>query len=441
MRFTNKDLKRLIIPLLIEQVLAVAVGFADSFMVSSRGDAAISAVSLVDTVMILLINIFTALATGGAVVAGQYIGQERKKDACKATQQLILFVAAFSVVITALIYIGHYWILHGVFGKLEPDVMGNAKIYLLITAGSVPFIALYNGGAAIFRVMGNSKISMYTSLFMNALNIIGNAICIYGLKMGVAGAAIPTLLSRMVAAVLVLMLLRNDRYPVHLEKKFTFHFDKGMIKKILHIGVPNSLENSMFQLGKIIVLRLVTSFGVASVAANAVSNTLATFQILPGMAMCLAVVTVASQCVGAGEYDQAKYYTKKLLAMTYGLMILTNIVIFLLLPTLLSAYGVSQDAGQMAKQILTYHGVCGVIIWPVSFVLPNTLRAANDVRYTMVIAIVSMWIFRIAFSYILGKILGWGVFGIWVAMTIDWVFRSVSFIIRYIKGKWQLQEI
>lgn len=441
MRFTNKDLSRLIVPLMIEQLLAVAVGFVDSFMVSSAGEAAISAVSLVDTVMILMINIFTALATGGAVVAGQYIGQGRTKDACKATEQLILFIAVFSLGVTVLIYAAHYWILHGVFGQIDHDVMESAKIYLLITAGSIPFLALYNGGAAIFRAMGNSRISMYTSLSMNILNIIGNFILIYGLKMGVAGAAIPTLVSRIFAAVMILVLLRSSRYPVHLERKLSFHFDKGIIKKILHIGIPNSLENSMFQMGKILVLSLVSTFGLVSIAANAVTNTVAMFQMLPGMAMCLALLTVVSQCVGAGEYDQAKYYTKKLMIIAYGLLIVINIGILFLLPTIVRVYHLTEETGMLAEKILTYHGICGILIWPLSFILPNTLRAANDVKFTMVVAIVSMWIFRIGFSYVLGKYLGWGVFGVWVAMTIDWMFRLICFVIRYVRGKWQQHQI
>lgn len=441
MRFTNKQLAQLIVPLIIEQLLTVTVGLADSVMVASAGEAAVSAVSLVDTVMVLLINIFAALATGGAVVAGQYIGQERTENACKAAEQLVMFITVLSIGITFLVYAGQKLILHGVFGAIEPEVMENSRIYLLIVSASIPFIALYNGGAAIFRSMGNSQISMKTSLLMNGVNIVGNAILIYGFKMGVAGAAIPTLCSRVLASVIIILLLRRERYPVHLRKGMRFCFEKHTVKKILHIGVPNGLENSMFQLGKILVLSLVATFGTASIAANAVSNTIALFQILPGMAMGFAILTVVAQCVGAGDYQQARYYTKKLMIVTYAAMVLMNVVIFFMLPLIIHVYHLSDVTAQLAEKILIYHACCCTTIWPASFSLPNTLRAANDVKFTMWISIFSMWVFRIAFSYVLGQFLGWGVFGIWVAMTIDWLFRAICFTLRYFRGKWQLQKI
>ncbi|EET61384.1 MATE efflux family protein [Marvinbryantia formatexigens DSM 14469] len=441
MMFTNKQLRQLIVPLIIEQLLSVTVGLADSVMVASVGEAAVSGVSLVDTIMVLIINIFAALATGGAVVAGHYIGQQRKEYACKATDQLMLFVTVLSIIVTVGVYAGQNLILHGIFGQIEEDVMKNARIYLLIVTASVPFIALYNGGAAIFRSVGNSKISMESSLLMNAVNITGNAILIYGCKMGVEGAAIPTLVSRMFAALIMIVLLRRENQPVHMSRKIQMHFDKHMIHKILHIGVPNGLENSMFQLGKILVLSLVATFGTASIAANAVSNTIAMFQTLPGMAMGFAILTVAAQCAGAGDYKQVRYYTKKLLVIEYIAMVAINVVVYLMLPVIIQVYHLQPETAAMTRQILTYHACCACTIWPMSFSLPNTLRAANDVKITMWISIFSMWIFRILFSYILGEYMSWGVFGIWVAMTIDWLFRAICFTIRYIRGKWQYQNI
>lgn len=440
MRFTNRQLRQLIIPLIVEQLLAVTVGMADSIMTASVGEAAVSAVSLVDTIMILMINIFAALATGGAVVTGQYIGQGRPEQSSKAADQLILFIGVLAVGITAIVYLGKYWILHGIFGKIEADVMYHSNIYLMIVTASIPFIALYNGGAALFRAMGDSKTPMKTALLMNAVNIVGNAILIYGLKLGVAGAAIPTLCSRILAAVVILILLKNQRLTVHLSRHFMFRFDRHLVRKIMNIGVPNGLENSMFQIGKILVLSLVSGFGTASIAANAVSNTIATFQVLPGTAMGYAVLTVISQCIGAKDYQQAKYYTKKLLLITYGAMFLCNVIVVLILPGILFAYNLSDVTANLTRQIIFYHALCCVTIWPMSFTLPNSLRASNDVKFAMVTSIVSMWVFRILFSYVLGQTLGLGVFGIWVAMTIDWLFRAICFTIRYLRGKWQMKS-
>lgn len=439
--FTNRALTALIIPLIIEQALAVLVGMADSIMVASVGEAAVSGVSLVDNIMVLLINVFAALATGGAVVAGQYLGQGRKEGARKATDQLIWFITICALIVTVVIYACKYWILHGVFGQIEADVMGHANTYLMIVAASIPFIAVYNGGAAIFRTMGNSEISMRVSIVMNVVNVCGNAILIYGFHRGTEGVAIPTLVSRMTAAVLIMLLLFNRKRDIYMTASLKYRPDFSMIRKILTVGVPNGLENSMFQLGKIIVLSLVSTFGTYAIAANAVSNTLASFQVLPGMAIVLAVTTVIARCVGAGDYEQVKYYTKKLLVITYVCQFVTNLIIVLALPYILMAYHLSDQTAQVTTDIVIFYAVCSVLIWPLAFTIPATFRASGDAKMCMVISIVSMWIFRIIFSYILGKYMGMGVFGVWVAMIIDWVVRGICFIARYFSGKWKHQAI
>lgn len=435
--FSNRELANLIGPLVIEQLLAVFVGMADSIMVANVGEAAVSGVSLVDNIMILIINIFAALATGGAVVAGQYIGRKDEKSACKAATQLVWFVCLSAVAIMILVYLGKDIILNQVFGHITAEVKGHADIYLLIVTASIPFIALYNGGAAIFRAMGNSQVSMRVSLLMNAINVTGNAILVFGLRIGTAGVAIPTLISRMVAAIVITVLLCNQTRILHIERTLKIRFDGRMIRKILAIGVPNGLENSMFQLGKILVLSLVSTFGTYAIAANAVSNAIALFQILPGMAISLAITTVISQCVGANDYEQVHYYLKKLLAIIYVAMVGTVALIFLALPLILKAYNLSDQTAAAATNIIHFHGISAMIIWPLSFALPAAYRAAGDAKACMYTSIVSMWIFRIGFSYLVGKYMGLGVFGVWVAMVIDWVVRAICFVIRYFNGKWK----
>ena len=435
--FSNRELANLIGPLVIEQLLAVLVGMADSIMVANVGEAAVSGVSLVDNIMILIINIFAALATGGAVVAGQYLGRKDEKSACKAATHLVWFVSLSAVVIMILVYFGKDIILNQVFGHITAEVKGHADIYLLIVTASIPFIALYNGGAAIFRAMGNSQVSMRVSLLMNAINVTGNAILVFGLRIGTAGVAIPTLISRMVAAIVITVLLCNQTRILHIERTLKFRFDGRMIRKILAIGVPNGLENSMFQLGKILVLSLVSTFGTYAIAANAVSNAIALFQILPGMAISLAITTVISQCVGANDYEQVHYYLKKLLVIIYVAMAGTVALIFLALPLILKAYNLSDQTAAAATNIIHFHGISAMIIWPLSFALPAAYRAAGDAKACMYTSIVSMWIFRIGFSYLVGKYMGLGVFGVWVAMVIDWVVRAICFVIRYFNGKWK----
>ena len=417
--FSNSDLRKLIGPLIVEQLLLIVVGLVDSIMVASVGESAVSAVSLVDTIMVLVTQVFTALGTGGAVVAGQFLGQKNEKKSCEASDQLMLFLLVSSIGVMILGYLLKYFILHKVFGTLEADVMGFANIYLLIVFLSIPAIAIYNGAAALFRAMGNS-------------------ILIYGLKMGVVGAAIPTVFSRYLAAVIAFYLIKNQDLQIHISEKMCFKFDGSMIKRILYIGIPNGLENSMFQLGKIVVLNLVASFGTASIAANAVSNCLALFQIVPGMAIGQADLAVVSQCVGADDEYQTRYYTKKMMKLSYIGIIITNVIIFLGLNLILDIYNLSEGTAQMTREIIIYHGIMAMLIWPLSFMIANTLRASNDVKFCMLVCIFSMWIFRIGFSYIVGKYMGLGVFGVWVAMTIDWAVRSVFFVWRYLSGKWKL---
>ena len=455
--FSNKDLVRLYVPLIIEQMLAMLVGLADSIMVSSVGESAVSGVSLVDSCFQLIINLFAALATGGAVTVGQYLGQKNKEKAGEAATQLIWFSLILSLGVMTLMYAGKGLILNHVFGQIEADVYegftlkrfradvyGHADTYMMIVNASIPFLALYNAGAAIFRSIGNSNISMRVSLIMNGINVVGNAILIYACKCGTEGVAIPTLVSRLAAAVIMIILLipkksaqaKQDSTRIYIKKSLHYRANWHMLKSILLVGIPNGLENSMFQLGKILVLSLVSTFGTYAIAANAVGNVIAGFQLMAGMAASLAMVTVVSRCVGAGDYEQAKYYTIKVLVMAYMCIIVTVLFTFAVLPLVMKAYGLSYEAQSAAEKILMLHGIAASTIWPVAFTLPCTFRAAGDVKYSMIVSICTMWICRIVFSYVLGKYMGMGVFGVWVAMIMDQFVRGVLFIRRYLSGRW-----
>ena len=315
--------------------------------------------------------------------------------------------------------------------------MKDSRTYLLIVLSSIPMIAMYNAGAAIFRAMGNSNIAMKTSLLMNSINVFGNALLIFGFHRGVEGVAIPTVVSRGVACVVILILLNNQKHELHILHPYPFKIKWNVLKKILYIGIPNGLENSMFQLGKIAVLSLVSGLGTASLAANAVGNNIANFAILPGMSFGFALLTVCAQCVGAGDFEQVKYYTKHMMRVEYLCLIASNLIVILALPFILSVYNLSDEAAQYANDIILYHAACVVTIWPLSFTLPNTLRAAADVKVTMVLSIISMWVFRFGFSYLLTMVFHMGIFGVWVAMTIDWLVRGIFFVCRYRSGRWQ----
>lgn len=438
--FSPKDLRALIIPLVIEQFLAITVGLADSIMVAQVGEAAMSAVSLVDTVNILLVNAFSALATGGAVIVGQYLGRREGDKAGHAGTQLLLFMAEAGLLITALVYLGRGFVLGVVFGRVEADVAAYANTYYLIVEASIPFLAIYSAGAALFRVMGNSGVSMRVSLLMNAINVLGNAALIFGLKLGVAGVAIPTLLSRGVAAGAVVVLLCRPGLALRLER-FSPRHDRHIFKYILRFGVPNGLESSMFQLGRILLLSTVSALGTASVAANAIGNTVCGFQNVPGTAMGLAMVTVVSRCVGARDYGRTRHYTKKLMKYTYVTFTAAVLVSFALLPLIMKLYNVSPEADRMARLIIWMHGTVGILLWAPSFALPNALRAAGDTRFTLIASTASMWTMRVGLGILMGTYWGMGVLGIWVAMLGDWAVRVALFIPRFRGHKWEIMGI
>ena len=435
-RFSNRALVQLIGPLVLEQLLVVTVGMADTVMVSVNGEWAVSGISLVDQINTLIIQVFAALATGGAVVASQYLGRRDRESACTSARQLMYAMLLLSVAIAVpvLIFNGH--ILTFVFGKAEPAVMEAAETYFWLSALSYPFIGIYNAGAALFRSMGNSKVSLFASAVMNVINIGGNAILIFGLDMGVAGAAIASLASRAAAAVMVIWLLLDPHKPVNLADVWRVRIDGGILRSILSVGIPSGMENGTFQIGKLLVAGLVTSFGTTAITANAICNNVGAFSNLPGSAMSLAMITVIGQCIGAGDYDQAKYYVRKLMLVTVIGMAALNVGIFFAAPPLVGMYQASDATYDLALFVLRYNCVC-TLWWPPSFALPNALRAAGDTKFTMVVSMVSMWVCRVALSYVLGLWFNLGFFGVWMAMTIDWAVRAVLFVVRYRSGKWQ----
>lgn len=434
--FSKKDLRKLIIPLILEQTLAITVGMADTMMISSAGEAAVSGVSLVDMFNNLIISVLAALATGGAVVTSQCIGAGRREEACRSARQLVFTEAAITIGISVLVLLFHRQILGLFFGQIEADVMQNAIIYLIISVFSFPLLAVYDSCAALYRSMGNAQITLKISLLMNVINVVGNAIGVYVLKLGVAGVAIPSLVSRGVAGVVLFTFLHNPDNLVFLTRE-KFKVDATIVKRILFIGIPSGIENGIFQLGRVLVVSIIAAFGTSQIAANGVANSLDSMGCIVGQAMSLAMITVIGRCVGAGEEGQVRYYTKKLLGETYFYTAVINSIILLLLPWILQIYGLGEETTRLSYILVMIHDGMAIFLWPASFVLPNMLRACNDVKYTMVVSIFSMITFRIGFSYVFGVHMGWMAVGVWAAMVIDWVFRVLCFVGRYLAGTWR----
>ena len=436
--FSNKRLVQLIIPLVIEQGLTILVGMCDGVMVSSVGEAAISGVSLVDMINAVSLVLFAALATGGAVVTSQLLGARRQEDARRSAGQLVLMAFTLGVAAMALCLIFARGLLKLFFGSIDESVMDAGLIYLRITALSFPFIALYNAGAALFRSTGNSKISMQVSLLMNAINIVGNALCIFVLKMGVAGVAVPTVVSRAVAAVLILALATRRDQELYLQMQTLYPVDRKMMGKILRIGIPSACENSFFQFGRLVVVSMIALFGTTQTSANAVANTLDSMGIVIGQAMGLAMVTVVGQSVGAGDKEQATYYVKKLMFWSYLLLGIVNTLIILFADQLIGLYSsLTPETVDLTRKLVWIHAGAAIVLWATSFVLPNALRAANDVKFTMWVGIFSMLVCRIFGSWLLCVHFGLGAVGVWIAMVTDWVCRTSFFVPRVLSGKWK----
>ena len=436
--FSNQRLIRLIIPLVIEQGLTILVGMCDGVMVSSVGEAAISGVSLVDMINAVVLILFAALATGGAVVTSQFLGARQMEKAKKSAGQLVLMAGVLGSVSAVLCIVFARGLMKLFFGSIDQAVMDAGLIYLRITALSFPFIALYNAGAAMFRSTGNSKVSMQVSLLMNLINVVGNGFCIFVLKMGVAGVAIPTLVSRAVAAAVILAMAAQKKHELHLQRQWLTHIDRDMMGSILRIGIPSACENSIFQLGRLVVVSMIALFGTTQTSANAVANTLDGVGIIIGQAMGLAMVTVVGQSVGAGDLKQTSYYIKKLMLWTYVLMGISNGLLFLFVDQMVGLYSsLTPETVVLARTLVQIHSGFAILLWPVSFVLPNALRAANDVKFTMWVGVGSMILFRVVVSWFLCVQFQMGAIGVWIAMILDWVCRISFFLPRIFSGKWQ----
>ena len=434
--FSNRDLAALILPLILEQTLAITVGMADTMMVASVGEAGVSGVSLMDMVNNLIFSVLAALATGGTVVVSQYLGGSRIKEARDASKQVLLTVFSAAVLLALLIAPFRKGLIRLLFGSIEADVMEAALTYLMVSALSYPFLGIYNACAALFRAMGKTSTTFYTSVVGNLLNVAGNAICIFALHMGVLGVAIPSLVSRAVMAGILYMCLKNPVHSLYIDQ-LTFRPNMAHIRKILYIGIPGGIENAIFQGGRVVVVSIISLFGTIQIAANGVANSLDSMGCIVGQAMNLAMVAVIGRCAGTLDQNQIRYYTRKLMAFTFAATAVVNTTILINLRFLLSLYGLSGETTELAYKLVMIHNGCAMLLWPLSFVLSNMLRACNDVKYPMCIAIFSMVVFRIGFSYILGVHLGMGALGVWYAMLLDWVFRSSCFVGRYLHGDWK----
>lgn len=435
--FSSRDLKNMILPLFLEQLLVMLVGMADTLVVSYAGEAAVSGVSLVNQFNTIFIYLFTALASGGAVVISQYIGRRAMEDAGESASQLLLFSTGFSVIISVLVLACNEWLLRLLFGRVEPDVMAACVIYLRISAYSYPALAVYNSGAAIYRSLGRTDVTMYLSVVSNIINIVGNLIGVFVLHAGVAGVAWPSLVARVFSAVVITVLCFRKKNEVVYRWRWIFRWNGVSMKQILGIAVPSGLENGVFQLVKVALSSIVALFGTYQIAANGVAQSIWSMAALAGVAMGPAFITVIGQCMGNGDSDAADYYFKKLTRITLLLSSAWNLLIFLLTPLFLRIYALEPETKRLVIWLVLIHNVFNAAAFPFSGALSNGLRAAGDVKFTMAVSVFSTLAVRLLLSWLFGIAFDMGVIGIAIAMVCDWALRAIIFFLRQKSGKWK----
>ena len=434
--FTNKMLRSLLVPVIFEQVLNSLMGTVDTMMVSNVGSAAISAVSLVDSINVLVIQAFSALAAGGAIICSQYIGQKNHEMANKSARQVLFIITAISAAVTALCLAFRMPLLQLIFGKVDADVMTASRTYFFYTALSFPFIALYDAGASIFRSQGNTRGPMVVSVISNVINIGGNAVLIWVFHMGVAGAAIATLASRVFCAVVVLWQLRLDRQPIVVKDYIQIRPDGKMISRILALGIPSGVENSMFQLGKLAIQSSVSTLGTVAIAAQAMTNILENLNGIAAIGVGIGLMTVVGQCLGAGRKDEAVYYIKKLCVLAEIIIIASCLLVFALTIPITKLGGMEPESARMCFHMVSWITIVKPLVWVMGFIPAYGLRAAGDVKFSMVTSCVTMWAFRFCLCVYLIRFQGFGTMAVWIGMFTDWTIRGIIFGIRFHSRKW-----
>lgn len=435
--FTDKQLKGMILPLFFEQLLVVLVGIADTFIVSFCGEAAVSGVSLVNSFNTVFVFVFTALASGGAVVVSQYLGRGDTRKASEAVSQLLTASALFALAATAAVSAGGRAILGGLFGRVDSQVMEACVVYLRILAWSYPALAVYNAGAALCRSVGKTAVTMYISILSNVINLAGNCAGVFLLHMGVAGVAWPSLIARVFSAAAVAYICFQDRYAIRFYGKWIFGWNRRLQRTMMRIAVPGAVESGIFQFVKVALSSLVAGFGTYQIAANGIAQSFWSMASLVCVAAGPVFTTVVGQSMGAGDKQTAERCIRRLLRITVIFSLGWNGFILTAIPIVLGGYAVSGETRRLVIGAVFVHNLFSAFLFPFAEPLGKGLRAAGDVRFTVIAAVFTTAGVRLFSAWVLAAAFHMGLMGVVWSMVLDWAVRGAVYWIRFKSGKWK----
>ncbi len=466
--FTGKQLFWLIVPIVIEQIFSTSLGFFDSILVSNihaaeavRSNAS-NAVGNVDYINNLIIQLFSAFATGGSIVTSQALGAGDNDLANKLAKQLLMLVICVALGVAGLCLLLNRPIIRLFYGHVDPTTFGYQQTYFYVTALSFPFIGLFNACAALLRAQRKSLVTMTSAAISCGVNVALDALFMYVLNLGVLGAGLATLFCRAVPALFMLTLLGREGNLVRVRLWGPFRFDGAMLRRILRIAIPSGVESALFQLGKLMTNTFVNAgvyaTGAKSLTAlneagetisvniqangNAIANQINNFASVVGGGVGTSCLTVIGQSVGSGDLGQVKHYMRRMFLISYLANGLCVGLILSLVPVISQLYGYTAEAKAIGQSCLYLCLMFQFFTYPLSFTTPGILKATSDVKYVMYCAVFSMFVMRVGLAFLLttDRIPGLpqlGAMGYWIGMCSDWVLRSVLFLSRLLSGRWK----
>lgn len=436
-----KQIFSLIIPIFIDSAFIVLISILNTAMISSSGVAAVSAVSVVDSLNIFIVSVFIAIATGGTVIVAQYFGGRNPEQASRAASQAISAIAVISISLCILIILFHSQLLQLLFGSADADVLANAKLFLIGSSISYPFFAIYQSIVGVLRGVSETKACLFLSVILNLTYFVLNILFITVMDLGVLGLAISYIVARVLGASIAVFYLFKMCHTLNVKLKDVFKPQLALLKKIMFIGLPFAAEQLFFNGGKLLTQTFIVQLGTLSITVNAISNSLSLLFQVGGSTLSVAIVTVVGQCIGRREIDDARKFIRSFLWLSCAFFVVITAVLLAIFPSLVGLYNPPSEIVPDIFQLIIIISVAQPLFWSLSFILPSAMRAAGDSTFISIVSLLTMWLFRVILGYILGITLQFGLVGVWIAMVAEWGIRGAVFYMRFRGDKWYRHKL